>query len=182
VPPNATSQTAASDKAVSTQQSAPAAQSGPATYPVVHFTQAIKGQGVWPFTAQLANLTENPNGFPGSPGAPPQDTYLMVQLNIVSQTTGREVPPPDLLGMIFCHGFRTTTTSPEDAGFDEGSETAPDSQGFRTALGDGQPHLWDLEYRVPVGTAASRVGCVFGPDPIPNAELFLKVVGAGKLN
>jgi hypothetical protein len=77
------------------------------SYPVVAFTFTIDNpHAVWPFTAQLASITLNPNGFPGSGGEPPQDTYLMVQVNITSGITGRTVPVPVSVQVLVVRGRR----------------------------------------------------------------------------
>jgi hypothetical protein len=161
----------------------------PMSPPQVRFTRTSKvpPQGTWAYTAQLTSITENPNGFPGSPGAPPQDTYLMVRVAITSQTTGREVPPPKLDRRVACHGFRPAAGAlrggePENEGYDEGPEAAPDSQGMRTVLGSGKAQLWDQEYLVSVAPTTARVKCVFGPELSRSTEATVRAVGANKLN
>jgi hypothetical protein len=164
---------------------APPAHAAP-SYPVVAFTWTIDNpHAAWPFTAQLASLTLNPNGFPGSGGEPPQDTYLMVQVNIASGITGRTVPPPDLQGMIVCHGPGEHTWSSWAEGYDAGPDTAPDLDGADVAMGDGQPHPWDMEWVVPNGIPATRIRCGLGPDPSASskgAPFIIKVVGKRRLN
>jgi hypothetical protein len=155
------------------------------SYPVVAFTFTVKNpHAVWPFTAQLASLTLNPNGFPGSGSEPPQDSYLMVQVNITSQITGRLVPPPDLQDMIVCHGPGEHAWSSLAEGYDAG-ESAPDISGGDVAMGDGQPHPWDIEWVVPSGTPIARVRCELGPDPNASSEgapFVVNVIGKRGLN
>lgn len=71
-------------------------------HPVVHFTLVTHTapSGTWPFTAQLAEIRENSNGLSGA-GEPPQDTYLMVQVDVTSAITARTVPVPKL--RVACH-------------------------------------------------------------------------------
>jgi hypothetical protein len=129
----------------------PAPPPPPPAYPLVHFTNTIRSpHGVWPFTIQLASITKSPSGFTGTGGAPPGDTYLMVQLNITSQVTGRMVIPPDVENEILCHGFHELPGG-AGKGYDQGNST-PDPTGFYVALGDGRPHAWDQEWLVPEGT------------------------------
>jgi hypothetical protein len=158
----------------------------PGTPPTVHFqrTSRVFPQGTWAFSAQLARIESNPNGLPGSPGAPPQDTYLVVRVSIVSSTTGRAIPPPELGRRIACHGFRSVNGpgEPEDEGYDEGPETAPDNQGFNVALGDGRPHLWDQEYLVPATTPTALAKCVFLHEAAPSHEVSVRAVGPTELN
>jgi hypothetical protein len=155
----------------------------PPAHPLVHFTNTLRyPHGVWPFTIQLASITESPRGFTGAGGAPPGDTYLMVQLNITSQVTGRMVIPPDVESEILCHGFHAL---PEGGGggYDQGS-SIPDPTGFYVALGDGRPHAWDQEWLVPEGTPISHVKCVFGPDvgDPAIAHMWVKAIGPTRLN
>jgi hypothetical protein len=156
------------------------------SYPIVHFTNTTRNpHGVWPFTAQLASITENPNGFTGTGGAPPGDTYLEVQVNIVSLVTGRTVPPPqELEAELVCHGFHEVRGGDDAVGYDQGSESAPDRAGFYVAMGDGQPHPWDEEWLVPEQTPTARIKCVFGPDPEDSglAPLRIEATGPTKLN
>jgi len=156
------------------------------SYPVVAFTWTIKNpHAVWPFTAQLASITLDPNGFPASGAEPPQDTYLMVQVNITSQITGRTVPSPNLQNMILCHGPGDRAWSSLAEGYDEGAETAPSITGFNVAMGDGQPHPWDIEWVVPSSTPIAHVRCELGPDPNASFEgspTLVRVVGKRRLN
>ncbi len=170
-----------------TASTAVAAPSTTTAYPVVAFTFVSTGtpRGRWRFTAQLASITENPNGFSGAV-EPPQDTYLMVQVNVTSKITGRLVPAPKLT--VACHalGSHGWEAGPITAtGYDEGTE-APDPTGFRTSLGDGQPHLWDAEWQVPIGTSTANVKCVLRPDPHDSYMYFylprVIVAGSGRLN
>jgi hypothetical protein len=174
--------TTASSAAVPT--TTPPTHSAP-SYPVVAFTWTIRNpHAVWPFTAQLASITLNPNGFPGSGAEPPQDSYLMVQVNITSQITGRSVPPPDLQSMIVCHGPGDHGGSSWAEGYDAG-ESAPDLNGGEVAMGDGQPHPWDIEWVVPSSTPVTRVKCELGPDPKASSEgapFVVKMVGKRRLN
>jgi hypothetical protein len=166
----------------------PATPADPASYPVVAFTLVSTGttQGRWPFIAQLASITENPNGFSGA-GEPPQDTYLMVQVNVTSKITGRLVPVPRLT--VSCHapGGHGWQPGPTPAvGYDQGRETDPDPGGNTITLGDGQPHPWDVEWQVPIGTSTTNVKCVLQPDS-PDSELYsyqphVIVSGSGRLN
>lgn len=132
------------------------------SYPVVHFTNTTRNpHGVWPFTAQLASITESSDGFTGTGGAPPGDTYLEVQVTITSLVTGRMVPPPqELEGEIVCHGFHEVPGGDDAVGYDQGSESAPDRAGFYVALGDGQPRLgtrsgWYPKILPPRGSSVS---------------------------
>jgi hypothetical protein len=160
---------------------------GPTSYPVVRFTLVSTGttHGRWPFTAQLASIAENPNGFTGA-GEPPQDTYLLVQVNVTSQITGRVVPAPKLT--VTCHAPDEHGWEPGPipaVGYDAGSES-PDPGGSTIALGDGQPHPWDIEWQVPLGTSTTNVKCVLQSDS-PDASLYaylphVIVTGSGKLN
>jgi hypothetical protein len=150
--------------------------------PVVRFALTTKSVGgTWPFTAQLVSIRENPNGFPGGDPIPPQDTYLMVQVNVVSQITGRMVPAPRLT--VVCYGphdARWQLAPPGSIGYDRGSESAPDTDGFYTAMGDGQPHPWDTEWQVPEGTGTTGVKCVL--KGAGNRNDTIRVVGSGRLN
>jgi hypothetical protein len=182
-PPAAQSATPASSSAP-VSSTATSATGQPAAHPVVRFTLTIHNpRAVWPFTAQLARITKDPNGFPGSGGEPPQDTYLMVQVNITSQITGRLVPPPNLQGIIACHGRGARSWSSWAEGYDAGG-SAPEVTGAEVALGDGQPHAWDIEWVVPEATDISRVKCVFGPDPNDPAiePERVQAIGSGLLN
>ncbi|HEX5852515.1 MAG TPA: hypothetical protein VFY36_05430 [Solirubrobacteraceae bacterium] len=183
---------AADTPPISTTRSAAAPTTTPArpapSYPVVPFTfvSTATARGRWPFTAQLASITENPNGFSGA-GEPPQDTYLMVQVNVTSKITGRLVPAPKLT--VSCHapGDRSWEAGPFSAtGYDEGPGTDPSPGGNAVSLGDGQPHPWDVEWQVPIGTSTTNVKCVLRPDP-PDSSLYaylphVLVAGSGRLN
>jgi hypothetical protein len=151
--------------------------------PTVHFTLTTTSpEGTWPFTAQLGSITENPNGFPGSDTIPPQDTYLMVQVNVTSQITGRMVPPPKL--HIVCHSPHDQAwqlAPPGSIGYDRGSESSPDTEGFYIPTGDGQPHPWDTEWQVPEGTSTTDVKCVLNDEP-GNSDNTIRVVGSRRLN
>lgn len=137
----------------STQASSTAPQASP-SYPVEHFTAF---NGVWPFTAQLATVTENPNGFPSSGLVPPPGyTVLMVQVNITSEITGRTVPVPEL--KLHCTIPSVQLGQEGQDGFDEG-EYSPDIHGPKIALGDGQPHPWDDEWEIPEGANTSELSC-----------------------
>lgn len=170
--------------------SAPAAvtTAQPQAYPVVPFTLVSTGTTAsrWPFTAQLARVTENPNGFSGA-GEPPQDTYLMVQVDVTSQITGRLVPAPKLTVSCRAPGERGWQPGPVPAtGYDEGAGSTPDPGGNRIALGDGQPHPWDVEWQVPIGTSTANVRCTLRPDPPQSYADYpvphVVVAGSGKLN
>jgi hypothetical protein len=162
---------------------APAATKAP-TNPVVRFTITTNGThpvGVWPFTARLASITENPNGFPASQPMPPQDTYLMVQVNITSGITGRAVavnPEP----VIQCHAPGDQDWSYKGGdGYDQGTETEPEAEGANIAFGDGQPYLWDAEWQVPEGTSTTNVKCILeGVTHYPSWSG--NIAGSGKLN
>jgi hypothetical protein len=153
------------------------------SYPIVHFTITLRTTtpaGTWPFTAQLVSITESPNGFPASDIIPPQDTFLMVQVAITSQITGRTTVMPE--PVIGCHGpgDHAWAESPRE-GYDQGSETGPDPQGGNVAMGDGQPHLWDTEWQVPSGTSTKGVKCVLESEtsyPLASG----RVIGSAKLN
>jgi hypothetical protein len=157
---------------------------GAPSYPIVHFTitnNTTRPAGIWPFTANLVSITENPDGFPGSDPVPPQDTYLMVQVAITSGITGRMVGvAPELT--IACHGPNDHGWSYQgNDGYDEGSETAPESQGANVAFGDGQPHLWDAQWQVPEGTSTTNVKCVL--EGVINYPLDSgHISGSGRLN
>jgi hypothetical protein len=90
--------------------------------PVVHFTLTTTSpEGTWPFIAQLASITTNPNGVTGSDRIPPQDTYLIIKVNVTSSIMGR-VPPPKL--HVGCHGpnsGRWQLAPPLSIGYDRGS-------------------------------------------------------------
>jgi hypothetical protein len=150
--------------------------------PVVRFALTTTSpEGTWPFTAQLGSITTNPNGFTGSDPIPPQDTYLMVQVNVVSQITGRMVPPPRLI--VVCHGphdDRWQLAPPGSIGYDQGSESAPDTEGFYVSTGDGQPHAWDTEWQVPEGTSTTGVKCIL--EDGGRGDGTIRVVGSGRLN
>ena len=155
-------------------------------YPVVPFTliSTATTHGRWPFVAQLAGITENPNGFSGA-GEPPQDTYLMVQVDITSKITGRLVPVPKLT--VACHAPSDQGWQPGPipaTGYDEGAETDPDPGGNNITLGDGQPHPWDVEWQVPLGTSTTNVKCMLQSDPADAAYPIPRVVvaGSGRLN
>jgi hypothetical protein len=151
--------------------------------PVVRFSLTTSSpRGTWPFTAQLAGITTNPNGFTGSDPIPPQDTYLMVQVNVVSEISGRMVPPPKL--HVACHGPHDTRwqlAPPGSIGYDRGSGSAPDTEGFYISTGDGQPHPWDTEWQVPEDTSTTDVKCVLNEEP-GNSNNTIRVVGSGRLN
>jgi hypothetical protein len=170
--------------ATETTPAATAAAEAPAN-PIVHFTMTdhtTNPVGVWPFTVQLASITENPNGFPASQPLPPQDTYLMVQVAITSRITGRSVGAAVPRPRISCHAPDDQQWSyklPE--GYDQGSEAEPEAEGNNIAFGDGQPHLWDTEWQVPGGTSTTDVKCSIGSEP-PMTEEALHVAGSGKLN
>jgi hypothetical protein len=185
-PPSPTAETSpAATTSSAAPTTAPARPTTP-SYPVVAFTWTIKNpHAVWPFTAQLSSITLDPNGFPASGAEPPQDTYLMVQVNITSQITGRTVPPPNLQNMILCHGPGDRAWSSLAEGYDEGAETAPSITGFNVAMGDGQPHPWDIEWVVPSRTPIARVRCELGLDPnasFEGAPTLVRVVGKRRLN
>lgn len=150
--------------------------------PEVHFTLATTSpEGTWPFTAQLASITTNPDGVPASEPLPPQDTYLVVQVNLTSQISGRTVPSPR--PYIVCHGpndQRWQLAPPGSIGYDRGSESAPDTEGVSIALGDGQPHPWDTEWQVPEGTSTAGVKCVL--ESTSERYYIIRVVGSGRLN
>jgi hypothetical protein len=150
--------------------------------PVVRFALITTSpEGTWPFTAQLGSIAENPNGFTGSDPIPPQDTYLMVQVNVTSQIAGRMVPPPKLI--VVCHGphdHRWQLAPPGSIGYDQGSESAPDTEGFYVSTGDGQPHPWDTEWQVPEGTSTTGVKCVLTGGG--SGDGTIRVVGSGRLN
>ncbi len=160
------------------------AQSQPEELPIVHFTEIFKNpHAVWPFSARLSRITQNPNGFGGSPSAPPGDTYLMVQVDVTSQISGRSVPPPDLLAMIVCRGFHELPGDDSGTGYDQG-DSAPDATGFNIAMGDGRPHPWDVAWLVPEGTLNSNVRCKFGRDPQEKEDVpvFMESTGPTRLN
>lgn len=172
----------------STTSTAATTPSTTAAYPVVAFTfvSTATAPGRWPFTAQLASISENSNGFSGA-AEPPQDTYLMVQVNVTSKITGRLVPVPKLIVSCHASGSHGWEAGPFTAtGYDEGAGTDPSPTGYKVALGDGQPHAWDVEWQVPIGTSTTNVKCVLRPDP-PGAELYsylphVLVTGSGRLN
>ncbi|HTD09924.1 MAG TPA: hypothetical protein VK680_13630 [Solirubrobacteraceae bacterium] len=164
---------------------APTDTSQAPSYPLVHFTvtdHTTNPVGVWPFTARLVRVTENPNGFPASQPPPPQDTYLMVQVAITSAITGRSVGAAVPRPRISCHPPDDQQWShklPE--GYDQGTETEPELEGNAIAFGDGQPHLWDTEWQVPEGTSTTDVKCSIASAP-PTTEEALHVLGSGALN
>lgn len=174
--PAATSTPVAPTATATTPRQAP-------SYPLVHFTitdNLTHPAGIWPFTARLESITENPNGFPGSDTIPPQSTYLLVQVAITSGITGRTtvVPQPT----IACHGPGDHAWSYQgNDGYDQGSETAPDPEGASVALGNGQPYTWDSQWQVPEGTSTTSVKCVLTGET--NYPLYTgRVVGSAKLN
>jgi hypothetical protein len=156
----------------------------PAPYPVLRFSitnKVTKPAGVWPFTAHLVAITENPNGFTGSDPIPPKDTYLMVQVAITSGITGRAVgivPQPNIV----CHapGDQAWSYQGND-GYDQGSETSPDPQGTSIAFGTGQPFLWDAQWQVPEGTPTNDVKCRLGGETTYPFALG-RVMGSSRLN
>jgi hypothetical protein len=170
--------------AAETTPAAPATAEAP-TNPIVHFTMTdhtTNPVGVWPFTAQLASITENPNGYPASQPPPPQDTYLMVQVAITSGITGRSVGAAIPRPRISCHAPDDQQWShklPE--GYDQGSETEPEPEGNDIAFGDGQPYPWDAEWQVPEGTSTTDVKCSIRTEP-PTTEEALRVLGSRTLN
>jgi hypothetical protein len=172
--PNPNPHRALSPAAPSTETTASPAVTTNSMYPVVHFT--LKGEGMaedgaWPFTAQLATMKENPNGFPGGGVAPPPGhTVLMVQVNITSQTTGRTVPVPR--PTIVCHDPRNQVGESGLYGYDEGPEIAPEQDGAHIAFGDGQPHPWDAEWEVPENLNIGTVTCVMELEIGVNHETF----------
>jgi hypothetical protein len=177
----------ASQATASTPTAPPPTTTAPtSSYPLVQFTTTTRSpHGIWPFTAQLASITENPNGFSGA-GEPPQDTYLMVQVDVTSKITGRLVPAPHLT--ITCHApdEHGWEPGPDPAtGYDEGSQ-APDPSGSNVALGDGQPHPWDVEWQVPIGTSTTDVTCALRSDPnssyLDRLVPRVKVEGTERLN
>ena len=130
------------------------------TYPMVHFSVTSGAPvGSWPFTAQLVGISTNPAGFGGSPPVPPQYTYLTVQVNITSLITDRPVQPPGVT--VDCHapGDGSWVLNSTQVGYDEGSEP-PSPSGYNVPMNDGQPHPWDVEWRVPMGTSVTNVRCV----------------------
>lgn len=165
-PSNRTPQTAQTSSVNTT--SAPAGTVG--TYPTVTFAMNAVNygknygrEGRWPFTAQLATLATSPNGFRPGMATGPEREVLMVQVNIASQISGRIVPSPDLEHDILCFGPGSrswTAASAGQQGYDEG-ESAPDPFGDNVAMGDGQPHAWDMEWEVPRNTSTANVKCVF---------------------
>jgi hypothetical protein len=139
----------------STQTGTAATPEPSSSHTVVHFTAY---DDAWPFTAQIASITENPNGFPGGGMVPPQGyTVLMVKVNITSQVTGRTVPAPELV--LHCSEPGVRFGQEGLYGFDRGEEEAPDSSASFVAFGDGQPHAWDDEWEVPEGTSTTDVTC-----------------------
>jgi hypothetical protein len=168
----------------STQAATVSAPTGAPSYPTIHFTitdTTTHPAGIWPFTAQLVSITENPDGFAGSDPVPPQDTYLMVQVAITSGISGRTVgvvPQP----AIGCHGPDDRAWSYQgNDGYDEGAETAPESQGANVTFGDGQPHLWDAQWQVPEGTGTTNVKCIL--ESVTDYPLYSgHVSGPARLN
>jgi hypothetical protein len=157
----------------------------PPTYPLVQFTMTMSyPEGTWPFTAQLTSITKNPGGFANGGDEPPGDTYLMVQVNITSETTGRAVPPPQLGNLIVCRGPGSRTWKATFEGYDEGPDTDPDSTGSHVALGTGEPHAWDVEWVVPESLDISRVKCRFGRDLEDRqiAQTWIEAAGPTRLN
>jgi hypothetical protein len=136
--------------------------------PVVHFTLVTHTAptGTWPFTAQLAEIRENSNGLSGA-GEPPQDAYLMVQVDVTSAITARTVPVPKL--RVACHaphehGWAAGPIT--GTGWDDNvAESSPDPTGNSISLDDGQPHVWDTEWQVPQGTSTADVICALRSDP-----------------
>jgi|ERR1700689_610706 len=128
------------------------------SYPVVSFT--FNEQGAWPYAAQIASISENTTGFPGTAIVSPGDTVLMVQVNITSKTIRSVVPGPAYI-KVLCSGPNSSKWKNEynDNGYDAGSESAPDPAGNNIGMGDGQPHPWDAEWEVPKGTSTQSVTC-----------------------
>lgn len=155
--PTTSHATTASAPSTSTETADTAAATA-SSYPVVNFT--YNQEGAWPFTAQIVSITENTTGFPGTAVVSPGYTVLMVQINITSKTTRSVVPGPSYL-KVLCSGPNSSQWKNEynDNGYDEGSESAPDSAGNNIAPGDGQPHPWDAEWEVPEGTSTESVRC-----------------------
>lgn len=134
------------------------------SYPVVHFSVATQNPtGVWPFTAQLASIILSPGGTPVSPPLPPSYTYLLVHVNITSLTTDRPVQPPGV--SVRCHapGDGSWHLNGTQEGYDEGSEP-PSPSGYNVPMNDGQPHPWNVEWRVPAETSTTDIKCVLLPE------------------
>jgi hypothetical protein len=134
------------------------------SYPVVHFSVTTQNPtGSWPFTAQLASIILSPSGTPVSPPLPPSYTYLLVRVNITNLTTDRPVQPPGV--SVRCHapGDGSWHLNGTQEGYDEGSEP-PSPSGYNVPMNDGQPHPWDVEWRVPADTSTTEVKCVLLPE------------------
>lgn len=154
----------ASSNAPKTSVSTASASAPSASYPVVHFSVTSQNPaGSWPFTAQLASISLSPSGTPVSPPLPPSYTYLLVQVNITSLTTDRPVQPPGV--SVRCHAPGDGSWHPNNTqeGYDEDSEP-PSPTGYNVPMNDGQPHPWDVEWRVPAGTSTTDVKCVLLPE------------------
>jgi hypothetical protein len=156
----------------------------PPTDTTVHFKEIFtEPRAEWPFTAKLARITENPNGFPGGGSAPPGQTYMLVEVEITSLTVGRTVPVPKMFPVIKCHGVRSLGGG-TGSGFLQGS-SAPDEGGFDIPLGDGRPHKWGMGFLVREGTPTSRVKCAFVPEKAPedlSVPVYLTASRATPLN
>lgn len=184
-----TSATTTLPTTIGTTTSAPPASvstttaAAPSAYPTVRFTitdHTTTPAGTWPFTAQLVSINENPNGFMSSDTIPPQATYLMVQVAIMSEITGRTVVVPE--PTISCHAPDSTSWSYKgNDGYDQGTESSPNPEGTDIALGDGQPHLWDSEWQVPAGASTQNVKCVL--ESVTHYPRYSEhIVGSGHLN
>jgi hypothetical protein len=159
------------ESALTAASTAPAAPTSTASaptpsqdYPVVHFSVTSQAPvGSWPFTAQLASISLSPSGTSGSPPLAPSYSYLLVQVNITSLTTDRPVQPPGV--SVRCHapGDGSWHLNSTQEGYDEGSEP-PSLTGYNVPMNDGQPHPWDVEWRVPAETSTADVKCVLLPE------------------
>jgi len=154
-------------KAKAAEQAATSRLPPPPAETTAHFDEVFtEPHAVWPFTAKLARITENPNGFPGGGSAPPGETYMLVELDVTSLTVGRIVPVPKMSPAIKCHGVHVLAGGTTGSGFLQGS-AAPDEGGFYIPLGDGRPHAWGTGFLVREGTPTSRVKCAFVPEKTP---------------
>lgn len=153
-------------KAKAAEAAAASHRPPPPTDTTVHFKEIFtEPRAVWPFTARLGRITENPNGLPGGGSAPPGQTYMLVEVDITSLTVGRTVPVPKMFPVIKCHGVHSLGGG-TGSGFLQGS-SAPDEAGFYVPLSDGRPHAWGMGFLVREGTPTSRVKCAFVPEKTP---------------
>jgi hypothetical protein len=156
--PNASETPAASEP--STQATTATAATPNPAYPVVQWNDEP-----WPFTLQLVSITKSPEGYHGRGSAPPKWEWLMVRVNITSQTADRTPPTPSLA--LRCSGPGSELWNPGDAHtvtpMIEGYEQPPGSDELTlpadVGLAYNEPQTWGAEWEVPESTNTSEVTC-----------------------